>query len=563
MSRSPYPGYLRRKSKRVVLPRLLFLGLFFAVAVFMLAAQLNARTHKVQENETLYSLGRRFGVSVEQIQVANDLSGNQIRIGQTLIIPEGFYLVMEGDTLATVAQKVQVDVQKLRKINRLSENATLIMGQQLILPQDANAQQVHKVEAGQTLSYISLLYDISQEDLILYNDLESKKLRVGQRLALTPNRPLVHLVLMGETLYSLARRYSLSVDQLMQYNAMNTDKIVAGQKIYLYNPSLNEFSVETYTPDLTDILEPENEPFLEPLVDMGKVRLAEADKIQLAYFQPAQLYFSRQPRFNEQPTANYAEPQPESYEHDYKVAIDLMMKFKADVARLTPLSKALIGYKIVLDSGHGGLDPGALATVVVDGKTLYMVEDEYVYDITLRLYTLLKRHGADVELTILAPNHTIRDNDRLESFVNQKNEVYNDKNATRRPVGGPDGLKQRVEIARNFYKKSAKNKRIFMSLHADSEITGAQGLVLTEVNSSADSKRLADNVIQAMGRGRQREGEYIVLVDNPAGAAVLVEVRSVGQAEASLLLDAEQRQKDAEDLTQAILAYALNEGKNE
>jgi LysM repeat protein len=551
MSKSPYPGYLRRKSKHTFLPRLFFLAMFLGILVLVMVAQLSARTHKVRENETLYSLGQQFGVSVEQIQVANNLIDNHIKIGQTLIIPEGFYIVAEGDTLAGIAQKMGVNSRKLYEINQLNENSPLKVGQQLVLPQDVMLYQVHKVEIGQTLSYISLLYDISQEDLILYNDLESKTLKVGQSLALTPNRPRIHVVLIGETLYSLARRYSLSVDQLMQYNALNTDKIVAGQKLYLYNPSLNEFSFAESVqliPDLSAILEPINELVPEPLV--------EIDKIRLAYAQPTQLYFSRKPRFSAQPSVNYAEPQPESYQQDYREAVVLMTKFEADVMQLPPLSNALEGYNIVLDPGHGGLDPGALATVIIDEQTLFMVEDEYVYDIALRLYTLLKRHGAEVMLTILVPNHTIRDNEWLESFVNQKNEVYNDVDAVRRPVGGPEGLKHRVEIARKFYNKSDESKRIFMSLHADAEITAAQGLVLTEVNASANSKRLGDYVIETMGRGRQVEGEYIVLVDNPATAAVLVEVRSLGQVEAALLLDPTQRQADAEKLAQAILAYA-------
>jgi LysM repeat protein len=45
------------------------------------------RTHTVVQGETLWSISRRYGVPAEQIRTANQLQGDNVRIGQTLVIP--------------------------------------------------------------------------------------------------------------------------------------------------------------------------------------------------------------------------------------------------------------------------------------------------------------------------------------------------------------------------------------------------------------------------------------------------------------------------------------------
>ncbi len=50
-------------------------------------AESGQRTYTVRPNDTLYSLHKRFGVPVESIRRANSLSGNTIKVGQQLIIP--------------------------------------------------------------------------------------------------------------------------------------------------------------------------------------------------------------------------------------------------------------------------------------------------------------------------------------------------------------------------------------------------------------------------------------------------------------------------------------------
>ena len=47
----------------------------------------SARSHTVQRGDTLFNLSRRYGTTVSAIQNANGLSGDLIRIGETLTIP--------------------------------------------------------------------------------------------------------------------------------------------------------------------------------------------------------------------------------------------------------------------------------------------------------------------------------------------------------------------------------------------------------------------------------------------------------------------------------------------
>ena len=45
------------------------------------------QTHVVQAGDTLFSMARRYGVTVEAIQQANHLTGDAIAVGQQLIVP--------------------------------------------------------------------------------------------------------------------------------------------------------------------------------------------------------------------------------------------------------------------------------------------------------------------------------------------------------------------------------------------------------------------------------------------------------------------------------------------
>ena len=79
------------------------------------------------------------------------------------------------------------------------------------------------------------------------------------------------------------------------------------------------------------------------------------------------------------------------------------------------IDNALEGACFFLASGHGGPDCGAIAKV--NGHELH--EDEYAYDITLRLARNLLQHGATVYMIVQDPKDGIRDGKYLNNSRNE------------------------------------------------------------------------------------------------------------------------------------------------
>jgi len=79
--------------------------------------------------------------------------------------------------------------------------------------------------------------------------------------------------------------------------------------------------------------------------------------------------------------------------------------FGAEYQNVALISNKLYGAVFYLVSGHGGPDPGALGTY----GNYTLSEDEYAYDVVLRLARNLISHGAEVHIIIQDPNDGIRD----------------------------------------------------------------------------------------------------------------------------------------------------------
>lgn len=104
---------------------------------FLLIAQSalsETRTVTVKPGDTLYSLGRRYNVSVQDLISANGIKNPQnLREGRELTIPDT-YIVGKGDTLYGIARDNGISVNTLCEMNDITEDTVIKIGQILRVP---------------------------------------------------------------------------------------------------------------------------------------------------------------------------------------------------------------------------------------------------------------------------------------------------------------------------------------------------------------------------------------------------------------------------------------------
>ena len=145
----------------------------------------------VQKGDTLYSISRAYNVSVEELKKANNLTSNTLSIGQKLIIPNNeedyeTYIVQKGDTLYSISKKFNVSVNEIMNLNNLS-NSILTPGQTLVIPKKENNDnqtiyQNYIVQKGDTLFSISKKFNVDIDTIKKINNLTSNTLSIGQEL---------------------------------------------------------------------------------------------------------------------------------------------------------------------------------------------------------------------------------------------------------------------------------------------------------------------------------------------------------------------------------------------
>ena len=582
--------------------------------------------YRVRRGDTLSKIARQFAVPVYKLKAINHLDGNVIHVGQKLHLQSTApprsasaddrdeepreYTVRRGDTLSQIALRFDVSLGFLRQLNQLKSDL-IRPGQKLRLRASRLEEAVHVVQEGETLSEIARRYRVSVSQLQRLNALVGDRILIGQKLRLKDAASTVHIVERGDALWEIARAYGVSLHHLKKLNGLQSNRIYPGQELKLYPdqklaPSAAPASgprLATYVVQRGDylariarlhqmsvaeitrinklkrnaVIHPGDRLKVRPMrwvelseIDWDDLQIHRADTPKIA-FGNGPYYFSR-PRNKRQPNKKYYEEHPSSPRQTYRQATRLWREFESKVGRMGRLSSQLEGWHIVLDPGHGGLDPGAVvSTRDGNGKRLYVVEDEYVFDIALRVYVLVRLHGAHATMTLLSPNHLIRQNDPpTQTFVNEKNEVYNSSayNQTNKLSAWPRGsnLETRVRIARQAFAKAPRGRRIFLSFHADSDPKAPEAPLVLYYKSSKSgrvdrvSRQFARSLLPALGAGASIRGQGLgVLRNNPADVKVLIEVRNMAYRDHVWALRFEDlRHRDAEKVVRGLLNHAAH-----
>lgn len=128
-------------------------------------------------------------------------------------------------------------------------------------------------------------------------------------------------------------------------------------------------------------------------------------------------------------------------------------------------AKDLAGLVLVLDPGHGGTDLGARGTFH-NGHTRKVVEDEYVYDVMLRVKKIAEHDGATVV-------STIRDRLQREPYNGSPQDVIPPDRNERYALNGrmvhanQSGLAPRVAIANRTLWDNPGQRVVYLAIHFD------------------------------------------------------------------------------------------------
>ncbi len=232
--------------------------------------------------------------------------------------------------------------------------------------------------------------------------------------------------------------------------------------------------------------------------------------------------------------------------------------FGGDNAYVALKNERLANTVYYLISGHGGPDPGAMENY----KGTTIAEDEYAYDVTLRLARELLSQGAKVYIIVRDKDDGIRNDRALELDMDEV--VYPDKEI---PLDQLERLKQRVEVVNDLYLKHAGKYQRLIVTHVDSRSKGENIDVFFYYHEkSKNGKRLAESIhstFQKKYRKFQPNREYsgtftdrsnLYMVKNTLPAMAYIEIGNIKNGkDKRRILDPDNRQALAKWISEGVL----------
>lgn len=235
--------------------------------------------HKVSPQETLFAISRKYQVPVGEIQNSNEVLKQGLKIGQTIRVPyiaksdlaEGSTLhkVGAGETLFSISKKYNVPVDSLKQWNKLLGN-DLSVGQALIVKETSSQVPVTTPSSPVVITPSPTVSTTSTEktqvkpkqEVEVYQPKSTPKVEEKKNeeketetawtkksqpevastpspsptstpssTPIAPGEWISHTVKAGETLFSLSTQYNSSVENLIKWNGLTSNNLRSGQVI--------------------------------------------------------------------------------------------------------------------------------------------------------------------------------------------------------------------------------------------------------------------------------------------------------------------------------------------
>ena len=207
----------------------------------------NPNYYIVRKGDTLYSIANKNNISVDKLKQINNLTNNNLYIGQKLLVVDTsssedigvYYTVKSGDTLYGIAKQYNISVDELKNLNNLTNN-TLSIGEKLLVSGTANIPNTsdydtYIVTSGDTLWSIANKFNTNVNNLKDINNLSSNLLSIGEQLLIPKqlNIPKTYTVQSGDTLYKIAQNNGTTVTDIVNLNNLPTTNLSIGQILQL------------------------------------------------------------------------------------------------------------------------------------------------------------------------------------------------------------------------------------------------------------------------------------------------------------------------------------------
>ena len=180
--------------------------------------------------------------------------------------PSDFYEVQKGDNLFSIAKKFNVSLEDLKKWNNLNDlnveqgsKLALVNNDEESAKEATNKTEVkiteHVVDRGETLGIIARKYDVSISDIKDWNKIEDNNIQLGSKLIVgkkyvvltdTKNTQTkkeniavndrdevkLYYVKKGDSLFSIAKKYpGVSISDLKKWNGIKKERLKVGTKL--------------------------------------------------------------------------------------------------------------------------------------------------------------------------------------------------------------------------------------------------------------------------------------------------------------------------------------------
>lgn len=264
------------------------------LSLTVLATAQTDTVHTVQKGETLFNIAQQYDVGVQQLRQWNDIQSGELSVGQSLTVKQPatssqekkIHTVGAQETLFSISKKYNVSIAEIKSWNDLSSNNLSVGqkleihpskaesgGQQSIVVDDETQQNsYYTVKSGDSLYRIAEAHDMSVDELKELNNLTDNTIGVGQQLtvrgqdaetppsvetstASSPQGKFVSYEISGgsETLQQILKKFRMDEEEFQALNSgVDDNTFESGQTLTVLappnktykNPYLNNSDME-------------------------------------------------------------------------------------------------------------------------------------------------------------------------------------------------------------------------------------------------------------------------------------------------------------------------------